>query len=327
MGFVSVAQRVLLLVSLLLPAAVAAQAPSGPPPEVRRIFDEALAECRSAGGRFIADPTGFYETADFNGDNRPDYVVSPAALHCSAFGYSQHCGSAGCTQIVLISEGNRLRQVYASNIQVYALVTLPNGRQGLTTGMHGSACGRVGAEACYVAMSWNGSAWTTTRLNREPPELAARIAQENAPPPPQPRWEAHAGSAATGPLALLRGHTQIPLALVRCVEGVPVMMLRLGANAQGGDLPLPPPGRQLVLALGSQGEEQLIRLDPLSEAREFAGAIPPRAYALLAGAGDSIEFHVSSSNGDYWLPTEYLSLDGSTAALRPVAAVCGAGRG
>ncbi len=321
-AFRRLAQLVLLLVSCLAPAAAQVQRPADVPPELWQIFEEERAQCRAEGGRFVADPTGFYETANFNGDNRPDYIVSMAGLHCSAFGYSAYCGSAGCVQRIFLSQGNQLREIWSGNLQAGALSALPDGRQALVTGMHGSACGRTGADTCFVAMSWNGRAWTSSRLNREPPELAAAIARENAPPPSMPPWEAHAGSLATGPVALLRGHPQIPLALVRCIEGVPVVTLRLGANSEGRDLPLPPTGRQLILAIGGDDQEQLIRLDPIAEAREFAGAISPQAYALLAGAGSDVELRISIAEGEYWLPADSLSLAGSTAALRPVAAAC-----
>lgn len=322
-------QFALLFVSCVAPAVAQTQGSvAAPPPELRQIFESALAECRAEGGRFVADPGGFYEIADFNGDGRDDYLVSPSALYCSAFGYSQHCGSAGCTQIVLISEGNRLRQVFANNIQAHALVTLPNGRQGLATGMHGSACGRAGADTCHVAMSWNGRAWTTSRLDREPPELVARIEAENA-PPPLPRWEAIPGVPATGPGALLQDHPQLPIILIRCIEGTPVIQVRLGANGRGGELPAPPAGRSLTLRLGDDGDYgpglQLLALEPIAAPREYIGAIPRAAFALLAGQGEMLSLEISGPDSRYWLPADALSLGGSSAALRPIAAMCGTG--
>lgn len=326
-AFKSVAQRLLLIVSLLAPlSAGSAQRPGGPPAEIREYFEAAKAACQAAGGRFVADPEGFYEAADFNGDNRPDYLVSPGGLYCSEFGYSEHCGSAGCTQIVLISEGDRLREVYQSNIQGFALTRLPNGRQGLAVGMHGSACGRTGADTCFGMMGWNGRVWTTTRVNRAPPELTAAMAAEAAATAAAPSWEGHAGSAATGPVALLRGHPQLPIILARCVEGQPILLLRLGANARGRDLPLPPAGRPLTLRLyDSAVGEQMIDLEAIAEPREFVGPISPQAYAMLAGEASLIEIQISSPEGDYWLPADGLSLVGSSAALRPVAAACSGG--
>lgn len=326
MAFESMARHILLFVSLLTPlSAATAQRADGPPAEIREIFETAKAACQSAGGRFVADPEGFYETADFNGDNRPDYIVSPAGLHCSEFGFSEHCGSAGCTQTILISEGNRLREVYSSNIQGFALARLSNGRQGLAVGLHGSSCGRVGADTCFGMMSWNGRAWVTTSLNRAPAELSAAIAGESAPTANGLRWEAHAGSAATGPVALLRGHPQFPIVLARCAEGEAILLLRLGANARGRELPLPPAGRPLTLRLIGGDAEQLIDLEAIAEPREFVGPISPQAYALLAGQADMLEVQISSPEGDYWLPAESLSLAGSSAALRPVAAACSGG--
>jgi hypothetical protein len=330
MAFRSVARRVLFFVSLLVPVALAAQGQSGPPPEIREIFEQAKAACQAEGGRFVADPQGFYQTADFNGDNRPDYIVSPAGLHCSSFGYSEYCGSAGCVQTVLISEGNRLREVYSNNIQGFALVRLPNGRQGMATGQHGTFCGnQYGADTCFSVMSWNGRAWVSTRVQREPPELAAQIQSENAPPPPLPRWEGIPGVPATGPGALLQRHPQLPIILIRCVDGAPVVQVQLGAGANGNPLPVPPAGRPLTLRLGDDDEGgaglQMIDLEAIQAPREFVGRLSPAAFALLAGQADMLNLEISSPEGDYWLPAESLSLAGSSAALRPVAALCGAG--
>lgn len=60
------------------PLAPAAAAPAKPlPPEVRAYFDNARKECREAGDKLhVTSEDGFAETADFNGDGKPDLAVA-----------------------------------------------------------------------------------------------------------------------------------------------------------------------------------------------------------------------------------------------------------
>ncbi|MDG2532295.1 hypothetical protein P6144_01425 [Sphingomonas sp. HITSZ_GF] len=52
------------------------------PREVTAWVAEQRADCVSSGsGRFVASPN-FYDTADFNGDGKPDYVVTRAGMQC-----------------------------------------------------------------------------------------------------------------------------------------------------------------------------------------------------------------------------------------------------
>src|SRR3546814_16209660 len=101
------------------------------PPEVRAYFDTARQECRAAGDLLhVTDEAGFAETADFNGDDHPDYVVHMASLYCPSLGASQYCGSAGCEIAILVSEGDRLREAGGANYQGFAITSPAGGRQG-----------------------------------------------------------------------------------------------------------------------------------------------------------------------------------------------------
>src|SRR3546814_18221175 len=72
-----------------------------------RISDWSSDVCSS---ELVTDEAGFAETADFNGDDHPDYVVHMASLYCPSLGASQYCGSAGCEIAILVSAGDRLRE-------------------------------------------------------------------------------------------------------------------------------------------------------------------------------------------------------------------------
>src|SRR3546814_5333766 len=91
-----------------------------------RISDWSSDVCSS---ELVTDEAGFAETADFNGDDHPDYVVHMASLYCPSLGASQYCGSAGCEIAILVSEGDRLREAGGANYQGFAITRPVGGRQ------------------------------------------------------------------------------------------------------------------------------------------------------------------------------------------------------
>lgn len=75
------------------------------PREIQQVIAEAVATCRSEGGRLAVRP-GYLSRADFNGDGRADYILSDRELTCSNGNASSgSCGSRGCNHTILISRG------------------------------------------------------------------------------------------------------------------------------------------------------------------------------------------------------------------------------
>ncbi|QCI63100.1 hypothetical protein [Phreatobacter stygius] len=150
------------------PAAAAQAAPSGAtsgataqaPAQVAQARAEIRRDC-GAGARFRP---GFQRTADFNGDGRPDYVLDFSAVECPAAA-SFYCGSAGCTLMIFMSDGEAYRRAYNDNVRGWSIAQ-DSGRNVLVLDLHGSACGRSGADPCRRRLSWNGSAFTPERPAR-----------------------------------------------------------------------------------------------------------------------------------------------------------------
>src|SRR3546814_6110854 len=117
-----------------------------------RISDWSSDVCSS---ELVTDEAGFAETADFNGDYHPDYVVHMASLYCPSLGASQYCGSAGCEIAILVSEGDRLREAGGANYQGFAITRPVGGRQSIAFAAHGTFCGhKSGADTCFGIMRW-----------------------------------------------------------------------------------------------------------------------------------------------------------------------------
>lgn len=97
---------------------------------------------------------GFIVQKDINGDGIDDYILDYGKFLCG--GSSPYCGSAGClTQVFAsLAEGSFVK-VLDENVRALRFVRI-GGRPAMLVGLHGSACGRVGAEPCGVTLFWNG---------------------------------------------------------------------------------------------------------------------------------------------------------------------------
>ncbi|MCA0317971.1 MAG: hypothetical protein LCH88_07875 [Proteobacteria bacterium] len=93
-----VAGAALAALSGLMPFPAAAQ---DLPPILRAERERLAAECRQMGGRFAPGPS-YTQTADFNGDGVPDYLVDDNHNPCQGT-QSIYCGSGGCSIEVYIS--------------------------------------------------------------------------------------------------------------------------------------------------------------------------------------------------------------------------------
>lgn len=117
------------------------------PPEVARVRDAAIADCRQSGGRPSIKP-GYIQTADFNGDGRPDYVVDAGEMICAGASPLE-CGTGGCSIEVYISTPTGYRSANLQRLGFGATIERGAGAPLLAVG------GRRGT----IRYRWNGNAF------------------------------------------------------------------------------------------------------------------------------------------------------------------------
>lgn len=322
----------------IAPVAATGQDARPLPPEVRTYFDSARQECVKAGDMLhVADERGYVQTADFNGDGHPDYIVEYASLLCPALGASEYCGSAGCTIAILVSQGDRLREVYSDNLQGYAITKPLNGKQNLVFAAHGTYCGhKTGADTCFGTMSWTPKGFRTTYSATEP--LALR--QANAAVTAQPGdgrpdkdarlvWKAITPAAGKkgASIAMSDGSPDGMKTVVACAENLPVLVLSFPAGAKAP----PPVGQHIMVELGESrpGEphadvvlqpvqDKTVYLGPLSRAAlSIMQATARQDYAMLPAAWRTRE-------RDYWIDMPALPLRNFDQASKAVLGSCAA---
>jgi hypothetical protein len=137
--------------------ASAQPAPSGAA-QLPAIVAQARAEIRRDCGSGSRLKPGFQRAVDFNGDGKPDYFLDFSAIDCPS-APSFYCGSAGCTLVVVMSDGEGYREVFNSNVRGWSIARSGD-HQVLVLDLHGSACNRSGADACRRRLTWNGRALT-----------------------------------------------------------------------------------------------------------------------------------------------------------------------
>jgi hypothetical protein len=102
---------------------------------------------------------GFVDVRDINGDKRPDYILNYGAAQCgdaSTF----YCGTGGClTQVIASLDDGTYAQVLDENVRRLRFARV-KGRPAMLLDLHGSACGRAGAEPCAMTLYWNGSTFS-----------------------------------------------------------------------------------------------------------------------------------------------------------------------
>ena len=140
-----------MLAAVILATATMAHAEALPPP-VQAAVAAAKSSCQP--DRTKIEP-GFFRRQDLNGDGVPDFVLSYEAVVC-ADGGRLNCGSAGCLTQVFASTSSGYVKVLDENVQEVRFRTV-KGRPAMLLGLHGSSCGKVGAEACGATLYWNGA--------------------------------------------------------------------------------------------------------------------------------------------------------------------------
>jgi hypothetical protein len=120
------------------------------PPEVRSGISENTSFCKT-----VQYNTGFLTSRDVNGDGVADYIVDYGKLSCDGAS-NMFCGTAGCSMQVIVSlPGGRYVKVWDDNVQQIRFGSVGN-RPAMFLNLHGSACGKAGAEKCRKTLIWNG---------------------------------------------------------------------------------------------------------------------------------------------------------------------------
>ena len=146
---------VLFLLSMAVPAAAAPIPPV--PPVVQTSIDVSTKDCSGP----VSFDAGFVSSKDVNGDGIKDYIVDYSKFVCDG-SHTYFCGSAGCLTEVYASKDDGFVKVLGENVRGLRFARI-NGRPAMIMQLHGSACGKAGAEACGVNLFWTGKKFSPAR--------------------------------------------------------------------------------------------------------------------------------------------------------------------
>ena len=125
------------------------------PPEVQASIDEVVQNCKEK-PVFLK---GFVTRRDINGDGVIDYILDLGRFSCGDNSIL-YCGSAGCVTTVFASLRNgKYIKVLDENVRGLEFERI-GGVPAMILGLHGSACGKVGAEPCGSTLYWDGTNFT-----------------------------------------------------------------------------------------------------------------------------------------------------------------------
>jgi hypothetical protein len=322
--------------SVVVAPIAAAAAPAKPlPPEVRAYFDMARQECREAGDKLhVTSESGFAETADFNGDGKPDYIVEMSKLVCPSLGYSEYCGSAGCQIGILVSDGDRLREAGGNNYQGFTVTKPVNGKQSLAFAAHGTFCGhKSGADTCFGTMSWTPKGFKTTYTAAEPAALKAAEAApatDDGRPDKNPKYDWKFIGPAAGKkgasIAMSDGTPDRVKVVVACAENIPVLVVSFppGTNA-------PPSGMPAMIELGDAGPNGThadMVLQQVQGQPAYIGQLSRAALTIMQTAGSQDYAVVPAAwtvaSRDYWIDMPPLPLAHFDETSKAVLKACAA---
>jgi hypothetical protein len=99
---------------------------------------------------------GFLTTKDINGDGKPDFILNYEHFQCGEL-VSLFCGTGGClTEIFVSDDDGSYLPVWNEMARRIRFATVSK-RPAMLIDLHGSACGRLGAERCAMTLYWNGT--------------------------------------------------------------------------------------------------------------------------------------------------------------------------
>jgi hypothetical protein len=145
--------RALLLATLVAVVTLRSVNAQEVPSIVRMSLDTLTRECRGADGKPRAEAKPL-TSVDLNGDGVLDWVLDAGDLDCDNGTF--FCGTGGCLLMIFISHGAGHTLVWEDNVHAWR-TSLVNGRPGLRFDLHGSACGRTGADPCSKRYYFQGS--------------------------------------------------------------------------------------------------------------------------------------------------------------------------
>ena len=294
------------------------------PREVRAIYDNIKQECRAEGGKFVADRAAFATQAEVTNDGKPDWIIAYAATRCTTSGYSAWCGTAGCTIGILGSGPAGLREIFNGNLRDWKVVAVDAKRKGLETSVHGSVCGGVGAEVCMQTLVWNGKKWAVAKQRRwtDADYAAAQNGggDGGAPPPMHSaRWQF--GGSGVGAIAATTDHPDFVALGLRCQPGGGVYVTMMPKPG----FALPAAGQALLVDFKGSANGDYDAVQPLVQEPgkpDLSGPLDPGVEQLLVGADTGLELIASTDGGGEWRDLDYMSLAGSTAAIRSLRQQC-----
>lgn len=137
----------LLASALFIAATVPALSQGTYPPTVEAFLKDNRAMC----DKFTAKKGFARNDVDLNGDGLKDWIFDYGHVDCDGAA-SFFCGSAGCTMQIVVSDGSgRWVEKFNGNAQGYK-ITARKGRTVVKLGLHGSACGKIGAAPCSTEL-------------------------------------------------------------------------------------------------------------------------------------------------------------------------------
>lgn len=151
--------RIILCSLLALGPAIAAQAELAPPPAVQQAIAEARKDCEPERATLLP---GFVAEKDVNGDGRKDFVLDYGKFQCGD-STMYYCGTGGCLMQVFVSrpDGTAVKAL-DENVRALKFAKVKR-KPAMILELHGSACGKTGADRCAATRVWNGSEFVGTR--------------------------------------------------------------------------------------------------------------------------------------------------------------------
>jgi hypothetical protein len=328
----------------MLPFSVLAQSSTAAtqwPKEVQAIFEEYKTQCQQAGGKFVPDRANFARQIEVTGDGKPDWVVEQSAFACKVSQAqmdagnvpdtgSGFCGTAGCQIIILGSGRKGLAPIFEGLLRNVTPVDLGGGRKGIETSVHGTACGGAGAEVCIETLAWNGKKWTVVKRYRWTDADYEAQQQSQAALLPVEEFRNHEAKwtfsgRPSSAVAEIRDHPELGKLSLTCR---PEGGIDLAVTPGQTSMPFPPAGQPLLLWFeGSM--DGTVADQPLAQVpgkAGWSGPLAPELEALLGGSDDGLTLLVSIDGGAEWQELAYVSLAGSTKALRSLQTQCPASK-
>jgi hypothetical protein len=128
---------------------------SHPKESLPQIVQGAIDESRKNCGEPSRLNPGFILEKDVNADGRKDYILDYGKFRCGDRS-TDFCGTGGClTQVFVSLKDGTYVKALDENVRNFRFARI-KGRPAMRLDLHGSACGRAGAERCNATLFWNG---------------------------------------------------------------------------------------------------------------------------------------------------------------------------